>query len=403
MERARTRGQPAAVAAIRRMVTGAAPHALLLVGPPGIGKTTLALDLAAGLLCTAPDPGDRPCRECRACRMVEHANHPDLHRLVPGGSGNQITIGAVRDLIRDLALLPVEGGARVAVVESVDRMNEDAQSALLKTLEEPPAGVTIVLCADEEERLLATVRSRCVRVRLGPVGPRDIEAVLGEHGVAEAPVAARMARLSGGRPGHALALARAPEALGIRGELARSLLDLAAERPSTRLARIRDLVARAGDLAAAVDAAAGTATPGGADAAVPARGGRRARASSRATREPAPAVSDAGDEPASGGDEEEPARKVAPSERRRAAATLLGIWSDVARDLALVGAGVETGVRDVGVLDDLRAAAGEVDPAGLLAFTERLARTGELLEANVAPELLLDALVLAWPQRRHAA
>ena len=82
----------------------------------------------------------------------------------------------VRDLLRELALLPVEGGARVAIVEGADRMNEDAQNALLKTLEEPPAGVTIVLCADREELLLPTVRSRCARVRLGPVGPREIEA-----------------------------------------------------------------------------------------------------------------------------------------------------------------------------------------------------------------------------------
>ena len=65
--------------------------------------------------------------------------------------------------------MPVEGGARVAIIEGADRMNEDAQSALLKTLEEPPAGVTIVLCADDEARLLPTVRSRCFRLRLGLV------------------------------------------------------------------------------------------------------------------------------------------------------------------------------------------------------------------------------------------
>src|SRR5919112_389234 len=85
--------------------------------------------------------------------------------------------GTVRRLVTDLALLPVEGGARVAIVEQADRMNEDAQSALLKTLEEPPSGVTIILCAAEEERLLPTIRSRCARVRLGPLGTRDVEAL----------------------------------------------------------------------------------------------------------------------------------------------------------------------------------------------------------------------------------
>ena len=93
---------------------------------------------------------------------------------VPVGPGRQVVIGGrdaryrgVRDLIGELALMPVEGGARVAIIEGAERMNEDAQSALLKTLEEPPAGVTIILCADGEARLLPTVRSRCFRVRLG--------------------------------------------------------------------------------------------------------------------------------------------------------------------------------------------------------------------------------------------
>ena len=103
--------------------------------------------------------------------------------------------------MHELALLPLEGGARVAIVEARHRMNEDAQGAILKTLEEPPAGVTIVLCADEEARLLPTIRSRCARIRLGPVGPREIEAILADHGVADPPLAARLARLAGGRPG----------------------------------------------------------------------------------------------------------------------------------------------------------------------------------------------------------
>ena len=80
-------------------------------------------------------------------------------------------------------------------------MNDDAQGALLKTLEEPPIGATIVLCADEEARLAPTIRSRCARIRLGPVGPRDVEAVLTERGVADPPLAARLARLVGGRSG----------------------------------------------------------------------------------------------------------------------------------------------------------------------------------------------------------
>src|SRR5439155_1695301 len=110
-----TRGHPRAIAAVRRMVVGGAPHALLLSGPASVGKTTLALDLAAGLLCLAEDPSDRPCRACRACRQLASGNHPDLHRLAPEGPGGQVGIGQVRSLSADLALLPVEGLRRVAI------------------------------------------------------------------------------------------------------------------------------------------------------------------------------------------------------------------------------------------------------------------------------------------------
>jgi len=137
-----TRAQPGTLAAAGALVRGAAPHAVLIVGPASVGKTTLADDLAAGLLCLAADPAVRPCRACRGCRLVAGGNHPDLHRLGPDGPGGQVVIGdagrpasrGVRNLVAELAYLPVEGGHRVAIVEHAERMNEDAQNALLKTL-----------------------------------------------------------------------------------------------------------------------------------------------------------------------------------------------------------------------------------------------------------------------------
>ena len=380
------------------MIRGPAPHAVLLVGPDGVGKTTLALDLAAGLLCTAAS-AERPCRACRSCRIVEKGAHPDLHRLGPAGPGRQVVIGGpearyrgVRELIGELTLMPVEGGARVAIIEAADRMNEDAQSALLKTLEEPPAGVVIALCADHEDRLMPTVRSRCARVRLGLVGSRDIEAIVADHDLADPPLAARLGRLAGGRPGIALAYARAPDAVLIRAELSRVLLDLTDARPSARLAAVRAAIPRATALAAALSA--------GDSPQRVARGARRgeavARISASATDDDPDGLTD--DEAGEG-----QGRPIPPAERRRAAELLLALWMDVARDATLVGTGGGRSVHDTVLIDELAAVSAALPSGAAARFLERAARSAELLASNVSPELILDALALTWPRRAAVA
>ena len=287
--------------------------------------------------------------------MVEHGNHPDIHWLRPEGPGGQVVIGGpearfrgVRDLISELALLPVEGGARVAIIERADRMNDDAQSALLKTLEEPPPGVTIVLCANDEERLLPTVRSRCARVRLGPVGPRAIEEILAEHDLADAAAAARLGRLAGGRPG---VRSRMPGRRRPRRSAAssRASCSISSTRALPRLAAARALVARERPRA------------------ILDRGARGDDDLEQAGR-----IS--GGRPGQwpdGGQKRAPA-----AERRRGAAMLLSVWVDVARDLALVGAGERSSLRDPGLLEDLEGVARHVPATDVAAFLDRLARAG---------------------------
>jgi DNA polymerase-3 subunit delta' len=307
--------------------------------------------------------------------MVEHGNHPDVHRLQPSGAGAAIGIGGsdrapgVRDLVNELALLPIEGGARVAIVESADRLTEDAQSAFLKTLEEPPGGVVIILCADEEDRLLPTIHSRCARIRLGPLSSRTIEAILGDLAGVDPPTAARLARLAAGRPGVALAYALAPEAVTVRAEISRTLLDLAGRGRAARLAGVRDLLARAGDLVRSLDGSAG-------------------RTRKAAGRDPEAVAGD-------GPDVDAGAVRAPAAERRRAALVLVAIWRDVVRDLALVERGEQRAVRETDLLDELELTAGRAGTGGG-AFLARLARAGELLEGNVGPELALDVLALAW-------
>ena len=384
-----TRGQPAAVTALRGMLASGVPHAILLAGPAGVGKTTLALDLAAALLCVDPDPAARPCRVCRGCRALEHGNHPDLHRLAPVGAGAIIPIGGgdqrgVRDLVGELALMPVEGGARVAIIEAAERMTEDAQSALLKTLEEPPRGTVLILCAEDDERLLPTIRSRCVKLRLGPLSVRAIEELLVERGATDAPDAARLGRLSAGRPGVALALAAAPDAVRLRSEIARTLLDLLAETRTGRLLGIRDLATRAAELVRALEPAR-TATAA-------ARGAMRGRG-----RGPAAATGPSADaeEPAMADEPQAPTR-VPAAERRAAALALVEVWRDIVRDLALTTLSAPAGVRDPELLEDLRAAGDRLPPGSPGRQLLRLEIAGERLEGNVSPELVLDGLALAW-------
>jgi DNA polymerase-3 subunit delta' len=370
------------------MIRGGAPQALLLVGPGSVGKTTLAVDLAAGLLCHAADPAARPCGTCRSCRLVDRGGHQDLHRLAPSGPGNQVRLGepsdpepgTVRHLIRELTRLPVEGARRVAVVERADRLNEDAQNALLKSLEEPPAGATIVLCADEPERLLPTVRSRMAILRLGRVAVRAMEELLGEYGI-EPPRSGRLARLADGRPGRALALAAAPDAVAAREELARSLLDLIGSTTGPRLVAVRQLLARAADLAQADESAGDEAPP----AEAPARS-IRGGTGGPTTGASSPAAGDA------------PSARGSPAERRRVARSLLSVWTALARDLLVVAAGQRGAVRDIALLDELETAASGVSTAAIVAFLDRLVRAAELLEANANPELLADTLILAWPR-----
>ena len=402
-----TVGQPAAVAAVHAMLASRVPHAILLVGPPSVGKHALALDLAAALLCTGAAGPDRPCRTCRGCRMVEHGNHPDLHLLAPSGPGNQVRIGedvhpepgTIRRLAIDLALLPVEGGERVAVIRDAQRMNEVAQSALLKTLEEPPPATTLVLCVDDEEQLLPTIRSRCARIRLGTVATRDVERLLESRGLADAHAAARLARLAGGRPGIAVAYASAPEAEAVRAELVLTLLDLAGRPPASRLGMARDLLARAMALASALGP-----DPAGAPAGGPRRRGRsRAEPSVPAATTAGAASDDAATEGSEAGAGDGGPTKASAAERRRALALLLDLWRDVARDLAFAQAGALASVRDVARLEDIEATARRLRPGAAAGALARLVRAGELLEVNASPELLLDVLLVRWPRAASAA
>jgi len=347
-----TRGHHAAAAAIARAIRSERPpHALLMVGPRGVGKTTLALDLAAGLLCLHDDPRARPCRACAACRKVSAGNHPDLHRLEPEGAGEQIRIGQVQGLTSELALTAMEGRFRVAVISAAQRLNQDAQNALLKTLEEPGPATCLVLCADDAAPLLPTVLSRAARLRLAALPIETLTTLLVAEGHADPAPARALAIAAAGRPGLAITLARQPESTLARARIARVLLGLVGADRRTRLSAAADLVADG----VVLDA------------------GRRGEVPSSGTR-------------------------LQPLERRRAVGVIIEVWRDLGRDLAVASLGGGSAVRDLDQLDELIETGARMAPAALHRFLDRLDRLMLAVEAYASPELTLDVLLLAWPR-----
>ena len=147
---------------VRSLEHGRVRHAYLITGPAGIGKTTLARAFAQAVNCL--DGQNRPCGVCRACKLIAHDGHADVNLVQ--AEGNTLKIEQVRDLQRMLSLRPVEGRYRVVILRRFQEASGPAMDALLKTLEEPPPYVILLLTADTPDGLLPTIKSRCQPINL---------------------------------------------------------------------------------------------------------------------------------------------------------------------------------------------------------------------------------------------
>jgi DNA polymerase-3 subunit delta' len=190
MTLAAVQGQPRAMGAIRAaLASGSLAHACLFTGPSGVGKELAAIGLAQALLC--PEAPGTGCGRCSSCGRVERFAHPDLLWLMPedeqvrrrlaGRSdfdhvpSREIRVEQVRRLQERLSLRGLESPRKVVLLLSAELMNPQAQNAFLKSLEEPPADTTLLLVTSAPDRLLPTLRSRCVRIPFGPL-PRALVA-----------------------------------------------------------------------------------------------------------------------------------------------------------------------------------------------------------------------------------
>jgi DNA polymerase-3 subunit delta' len=217
----------------RAAVRGRLGHAYLFAGPPSVGKTALATELAGMLVCSGPEP--HPCHTCRACRNLERGVHPDVRLIARDPERRDITIDQVRTLEEEIAMAPYEAPHKLFCLVGADSLNDAASSALLKTLEEPPSHATLVLAAADPANLPITIRSRCQRLTLQPVPANAIaDGLIRRHG-AQRPQAEELAALARGRPGWAVQALAAPDLLEAERAAFSMVAGLAEAGPFTRL------------------------------------------------------------------------------------------------------------------------------------------------------------------------
>lgn len=192
----------------RSIARGSLPPSLLFTGPEGVGKRLVAQAVAQALNCLSPvkDGPSLPwdaCGTCAACRRIARQTHPDVVVLAAPEAG-AIKIEPIRELIAAAGYRPFEGRRRVIVIDEADRVTPDGQDALLKSLEEPSASSVFILVSSRPETLLATVRSRCSRLRFGRLSAAEVARLLVDRADFDEQEAFAAAAVSDGSPGRAI-------------------------------------------------------------------------------------------------------------------------------------------------------------------------------------------------------
>lgn len=177
-------------------------HAYVFIGPEGIGKRTLAFCLAKAIHCA--ESAHDFCGACASCVKIENRNHPDVRLIEPLAGKKDISIEQVRALEKELNYRAFSGQKKIAIIDPAASMNFSAQNALLKTLEEPPAGSMLILIATSAGGLLPTLLSRCLRLTFTPLTEADVTRHLVERKRMSAERAKLLASISLGSLGRAL-------------------------------------------------------------------------------------------------------------------------------------------------------------------------------------------------------
>ena len=353
---AATEHQGRARVALSAALSGEPSHAYLFRGPRGAGKRAAARAFAAELIAGASsDPED-----ARRRALLDPSPHPDLVWLAPTGA--QHMVEEVRErVIRASAYRPFEGGKRVFVVEAAEAMRDESQNALLKTLEEPPEFVHLILLSSDQEGLLETVASRCQAIDFAPLPAEVLEEELAGEGAGAPDEVAAAARLAAGDMERARLLL-SDEGQALRADAERCVT--AALQGKCAGAPWKALLDRAQAAGAEAEGAAREALEEDAQAGI---------------KRSAKDVNDA-------------ARRA--GRRRRTEILQLGFELCAAwlRDLAVVASGAEEVAFNRDRLDRLRAQANGLDAARARRGAELVEETRRGLNLNVSEELALEAL-----------
>ncbi len=152
---------------------GIANQAYIFEGERGVGSKECARLFASTLVCK--NTSSAPCGACNACIMAKAESHPDIYELTPLDGKRNISVDQIRSIVTDAYTKPYESMKKVYIIAYGDDMNEQAQNAFLKVLEEPPEYAVFVILAENNESLLPTIRSRCTSIRFNPVADKKVE------------------------------------------------------------------------------------------------------------------------------------------------------------------------------------------------------------------------------------
>lgn len=174
-------------------------HSYLFIGTQGIGKYLFAKELAKALLCLGED---KYCNNCKSCIEFNDNNNPDCMYIEP--DGNKIKIDQIREMQSKVQEKPIISSKKVYIIDNADKMTQEAQNSLLKTLEEPPQFVTIILIGENENTILSTIKSRCMIIHFNPINDNEMITYLKNNGIEN--VSENMLELFQGSIGNAIKL-----------------------------------------------------------------------------------------------------------------------------------------------------------------------------------------------------